>query len=437
MRSTQATAALRAFRAGAAGVDRADVDLAPLRVARSHLHQAHGALELGEIAGVTRVTEAIEEFLAVFENEPERCDATALDAIIGGCRAIVEYLEDLQGGARQQPLHLFPSYRDVLAARGVDRIHPADLFHVDLAIRPPRDSGGTALDRAGLAEQRNVFERALLRYLRHDDDAAALANLSRAVTAIDASVGRTATPAQSQQRAFWWATRALFDALAHQGFAAMPGQQASLKRLAGRINLQIRKLVDGSNAVAERLFADTLFFVAIAAPVTPHVRDVQARYRLAGAVPSDFERQRYGRIDPAALKTARDALGAAKTAWAAVVAGDLQGIADFAKHTSSLRRRGRHVASSRPRRRSRRSSTGSRPISGSIRASRSRPSDSTSRPRCCSSKARSNARACSTTRSTSAPRWSSRASRRRRSGSRTRRRRSTGSIACRARPRSA
>ncbi len=136
----QATAALRTFRAGAAGVDRADVDLASLRVARSHLHQAHGALELGEIAGVTRVTEAIEEFLAVFEAEPERCDATALDAIIGGCRAIVEYLEDLQGGARQQPLNLFPSYRDLLAARGVDRIHPADLFLVDLGVRPPREA---------------------------------------------------------------------------------------------------------------------------------------------------------------------------------------------------------------------------------------------------------------------------------------------------------
>ncbi len=312
----QATAALRTFRAGAAGVERADVDLAPLRVARSHLHQAHGALELGEIAGVTRLTEAIEEFLAVFEQEPERCDATALDAIIGGCRAIVEYLEDLQGGARQQPMHLFPSYRDVLTARGVDRIHPADLFFVDLGVRPPRDTGGAALDRAGLLEQRNVFERGLLRYIRNESDASALANLCRAVTALDASVGRTATPAQSQQRAFWWATRALFDALANNGFATSTPQHAHLKRLAGRINLQIRKLVDGSNAVAERLFADTLFFVAIAAPVTQHVRDVQARYRLGGAVPDDFERQRYGRIDPAALKTARDAIGAAKFSWA-------------------------------------------------------------------------------------------------------------------------
>ena len=129
-----ATTALRQFRAGAAGVDRDNVDLAPLRVARTHLHQAHGALELSEIAGVTRVTEAIEALLVVFEEDPSRCDGTAMDAVVGGCRSTIEYLEDLQTGSPQQPLFLFPSYRELLAVRGVDRIHPADLFRANLGI---------------------------------------------------------------------------------------------------------------------------------------------------------------------------------------------------------------------------------------------------------------------------------------------------------------
>ena len=331
-----ATAALRQFRAGAAGVERADVDLAPLRVARSHLHQAHGALELSEIAGVTKVSEAIEELAALFESEPGHCDATALDAILGGCRTIVEYLEDLQGGARQQPLYLFPSYRDLLAARGVDRIHPADLFLVDLAIRAPRSDDGESLDAASLYEQRAQFEQALLRYIRDETDLKALSRLCRAVTSIDGSVAKTATGGQGQQRAFWWATRALFEALSNDGFAKSKSQHAYLKRVAGRVNLQIRRLAEGSNAVAERLFADVLFFVAISAPVTQHVRDVQTRFGLVGAVPDDFEVQRYGRIDPAVLKVARDALTAAKSAWSAVVGGDVKHIHEFAKQTTSL-----------------------------------------------------------------------------------------------------
>lgn len=334
-----ATTALRAFRAGAAGVDRQDVDLAPLRVARSHLHQAHGALEMSEVAGVTRLTGAMEDLLATFEAQPERCDAIALDAVIGGCRAIVEYLEDLQAAAPQQPLHLFASYRDLLVASGVDRIHPADLFLVDPAIRPPRiESSGdlAAIDASALNEQRSAFEQALLRFLRNDRDASAVVDLGRAIVAIDEAVLRTTKPGQAQHRAFWWVTRALFEALSSNGFASGHAHQAHLKRLAGRINLQIRKLAEGSTAVAERLFTDTLFFVAIAAPVTPHVREVQAHYRLEDTVPKDFDTQRYGRVDPAALRKAREALAAAKSAWSAVVAGDVGQIRAFAKETGGL-----------------------------------------------------------------------------------------------------
>ncbi len=331
-----ATTALRAFRAGAAGVDKQEVDLAPLRVARSHLHQAHGALELGEVAGVTRLTEAMEDLLELFEGEPERCDAIALDAIIGGCRSIVEYLEDLQGDARQQPLLLFPSYRDLLTARRADRIHPADLFLVDLGVRLPKSADDTGLDDAGLRVQRNLFEQGLLRFLRNEDDEKALAHLSRAVTAIEQSVAANEKQGQARNRAFWWATRALFEALAHGGFAKARAQQPRLKRLAGRVNLQIRKLADGSSAVTERLYTDTLFFVALAEPVTPLVREVQARYALAGSVPTDYETQRYGRIDTVALRTARDAIGAAKSAWSAIVAGDVAQVTAFTKEIGAV-----------------------------------------------------------------------------------------------------
>ena len=341
-----AVAALRTFRAGAAGVDRREVDLGPLRIARSHLHQAHGALEIVELAGIPKLTEAIEELLAGFEAEPGKCDATALDAIIGACRTIVEYLEDLQGGAQQQPLHLFPAYRDLLRARGADRIHPADLFHADLSIRPPRepvDAGdgvggsaalGTHALNLALNEQRSAFEQGLLRYMRNDRDSGALSALARAVAAIEGIVASNTK--QNQQRAFWWVARALFEALANDGFNHARGQEAHLKRLAGRVNLQIRKLVEGTAAVAERLFNDTLFFVAIAAAVTPHVREVQKRYRLVNAVPDDYETPRYGRIDSAALRHAREVLAEAKSAWSSLVAAEPGQINRFARATGAL-----------------------------------------------------------------------------------------------------
>ena len=334
-----ATLALRAFRAGAAGVARADVDLAPLRIARSHVHQAHGALEMGEFLGVTRLTEAVEDLLASFEGDPARCDATALDAIIGSCRSIVEYLEDVQRGEPQQPLRLFPSYRDLLVARRLDRIHPADLFAVDLQVRVPRDDhahDAPVLGADGLREQRHTFEQGLLRHLRHEDDAAASAMLVRAVSAIDASVAAHPVQGQGRHRAYWWATRAFFEALQEAGFAHVPTHRAHIKRLAGRVNLQIGRLIDGSSVVADRLFTDTLFFVALAAPVTPHVRAVKARFRLDCTIPDDYEVQRYGRIDAGVLSAAREALASAKSAWSAIVAGDVGRIPGFARDTGAV-----------------------------------------------------------------------------------------------------
>ena len=329
-------ASLRSFRGAAAGVDRRDVDLAPLRIARSRLHQAHGALAMLDLGGPTRLTDAVEELFATFETSPERCDATALDAVVGAFRALTEYLEDLQTGHAPNPLHLFPSYRALLVARGVERVHPADLLTVDLGFRPPRDPATSEAPPGAndLAEQRAAFEQGLLRYLRNDQDAPALEALSRAVARIDAVVAAAAP--NTPFSAYWWVARALFEALAQGGFAHARAQQADLKRLAGRVNLQMRQLVEGSTHVAERLFADTLFLVALAKPVTPHVAAVQAAYRLEDAVPADYERQRYGLIDATALRGAREVLGEAKHAWSAIVGGDVARIKDLARLTGLL-----------------------------------------------------------------------------------------------------
>ena len=328
-------AALAALRQFGAGAQAGDVDLTPLRVARSHLHQAHGALQVVDLEGVSLLTEEIEHLLETFEADPARCDGEALAAIAGACRSVVEYLDELLTGARHQPVRLYPSYRGLLHLRGANRIHPADLFFPDLSMRPPRPaSPGHVLSSGEMAEQRSRFELALLRFLRNDRDLTSAAAMSRAVSAIEASVSRTSR--QGQQRAYWWVTRALFEALAADAFRGARAQDLNLKRLAARINLQIRLLLEGSGTIAERLLRDTLFFVACADPATPHVRAVKALYRLEEALPDDFETERYGKIDADALRAAREIIAHAKTAWSAVAAGEGAQIAAFAVEAGAL-----------------------------------------------------------------------------------------------------
>src|SRR5665213_2512184 len=164
-------------------------DATPLKLAKSHLHQAHGALQIVDVEGVSLVTEEVEALLETFEADPYACTPEAVDAIGLAYRAVTEYLEEVLAGAPHQPVRLFPSYRALLFLRGADRIHPADLFYPDLSIRPPRATTGAqrVLSAAEIAVQRSRFERALLQYLRDDSNRAAAEEMRAAVTVIEAS----------------------------------------------------------------------------------------------------------------------------------------------------------------------------------------------------------------------------------------------------------
>ncbi len=302
-------------------------DTTALRLARSHLHQAHGALQVVDLDGVVLMTEEVEHLYEIFESKPARCDADALTIIGAAFHGVIEYLEELMAGQPHQPLRMFESYAALLKLKGADRIHPSDLFFPDLSIRPPLPLTETrSLNPLEITQQRARFERGLLGYLRNESDRAALSEMAAAVATIETS------SKQGQQRAFWWITRGFFEALQNQ---AIP-QDAEIKKLVARINLQIRRLLDDSATIAERVLRDALYFVARARPVTDHIRDVQQVYRLGRALPQDFGVPRAHRVDAAKIRQVKELLVAAKKSWGAIVAGNVAQIPDFSRDSSAV-----------------------------------------------------------------------------------------------------
>ena len=81
----------------------------------------------------------------------------------------------------------------------------------------------------------------------------------------DAAAGMERASAQESARVFWWTVGAFFDAIIAGGLE--PGFGA--KQLAARLDLQIRRVVEGSAKVAARLRREVLYYVAVSAPVTP------------------------------------------------------------------------------------------------------------------------------------------------------------------------
>jgi chemosensory pili system protein ChpA (sensor histidine kinase/response regulator) len=314
--------ALRAFAANSS-------DAAQLKSSQTHLHQAHGALSIVGLEGITRVSEELEGLLGAIEKEGSLRKADVFGLAERALGAIRVYLDQLMAGKPNQPLKLFPLYRDVVSARG-GRADPTDLYYPNLSFRPPKREKSIGIPKPGesdksLREQRGRYQRGLLKWLKNHDLSGA-EDMRAAVEAVEATQGPGA------QRAFWWVALAFFDALA-QG--ALPAD-LDVKQLCNRIDQQIKRLVDGAPSVAERQMREVLYYVARAKPVTERVRQVQEGYHLAQSIPQS-ESEGAAAEDSPGLKAAREHLTHAKDSWNKFASGNHASLVAFRDSSSALK----------------------------------------------------------------------------------------------------
>src|SRR6266700_2759012 len=317
----RAQEALRAFAANSAAP-------AQLKSSQSHLHQAHGALSIVGLDGVTRLSEELESLLAGIEKEASLRKAEIFGLAERAFDGILAYLDQLMAGNPNQPLRLYRLYRDLVSARG-GQADPTDLYFPDLSFRPPkRDKIQIALKPGeadkNLREQRTRYQRGLLKWLKND--ASGAEDMRAAVEAIEAPQGPTS------QRAFWWASLAFFDALAHK---ALP-QDLDAKQLCNRIEQQIKRTVEVTPSVAERLMREVLYYVARARPASERVREVQEAYHLSQTIPT-ADSDGAAAAELPALKSAREHLTHAKDAWNKFASGNPPSLLAFRDSASALK----------------------------------------------------------------------------------------------------
>ncbi len=324
---------LTALRAYAANPD----DAKQVKFSQTHFHQAHGALQIVGLDGVTRLSEELDGLLADIAKAggaPKPESVAAAERAFGG---ITAYLDQLLAGQPNQPLRLFAIYRDVTKARGRDGVDPVDLYYPDLSKRPPRRDRPPvelAPDQA-LAyyrEQRGRYQRGLLKWLKKDWSG--VEDMRAAVASVEAAQTNPAA------RTFWWVALGFFDAL----FAKAITDQPLIARLANRVEQQLKRLMEGSATVAERMLREALFAVARARPATEHVRGVQEVFGLADSVPEAFDLAGGGAPQHPALKGLRELAGNAKTAWNKVASGHQPSLASFRDLAGQLRDRAAALA---------------------------------------------------------------------------------------------
>jgi chemosensory pili system protein ChpA (sensor histidine kinase/response regulator) len=304
-------------------------DLTQIKFCRTHLHQVQGALTIVGLDGVMQFAQAVEAMLESIEQQIRPAGETSIALAQRTLAAIGHYLDDLINGQPNQPLRLLSLYREVQEARGVAHVAASDLFFPDLSVRlPRRESAAIKLPQNEfqrfLRQERARFQRGFLAWLRAPQDRSGVSEMLAAVKHIEA------TQELATARSFWWIATGFLCALAE---GALP-EETNIKQLCVRIDLQIRRLFEGSRNVAERLMRDALYFVANADSNSNAVQQVKNTYQLQAIIPTTET------TAPAPKETVRrklrEVITSTEEAWNKYCAGTAQSLPVFREHANTL-----------------------------------------------------------------------------------------------------
>jgi chemosensory pili system protein ChpA (sensor histidine kinase/response regulator) len=302
-----------------------DADLTnALRLARDDAHQVTGALRMVGLEGAATLASTLESCLADIDDNRLQPHDEVLRALRNALEGLQRWVKDLADGRGSGELALFPLYKRLRELQGAERVFEGELFFPDLRTRSRAKAESEGLSQEALAAAvraaRGQFQRGLLAFLRNVDAEQGLRRMRDALAAIE-----RIAPSQASHT-FWWACIGFVDSLIARGVEA----DFHVKQLLARVDLQMRRLIEGSPQVAERLLRDALFFVAKSQPTDGRAAEVRHTFGLDRYLPGR------GMLDPETLARMRPVLEAlqsglksARESWHAYVDGKADELEQF------------------------------------------------------------------------------------------------------------
>ena len=305
-------------------------DSAALRPARTYLHQVRGAVEMVDLPGVALVCLEMEHLTEALEHATVEITREMLDLLQDAGHTVEHYLDELLKDKPNLQLSLFPVYQQLRTARGITETNASDLFFPDMSCRAPSDDSAPDLnpgERVQLIKKsRILFQRGLLDFLRQQNADQGLSKMLSAVsdmeTAMTASAGRT----------FWWGTSAFVDCLINHSIEPT----FAVKQLCARIDLQMRRHIEGSHKIAERLLRDLLYFVAQSRDVNERVIEVKKTFNLRRLIPNPIDTSKEIRDLRYSLKKILLTLNNAKEFWIKFASGHRPSLSGFQTAVNDL-----------------------------------------------------------------------------------------------------
>ena len=299
-----------------------------------HMHQVSGALRMVGLAGATRFCEAIEAgFSGLGGALPDAATIAVLDRSV---LALKEFVEGLERGQPNQPLTLYPVYRELSALHGRSAGGEKDLFYPDLGIAAPAQPSPGAAPQEGIAPcvqaQRALFQRGVLAWLRNTPSG--LDDMARAVQTLHKLAAHLPEP-----RTLWWAALGLLETLRE---AKDADWLAVAKPLLNRMDFHMRDLAAGAAPVNEALLRELLYAIGKSSAPAPLAKEIRALYQLdtlfpAGRAERGASLELNTEFLEAALYDLHSRLEAVKSAWVQYISGEQKAAGRFRELVASFR----------------------------------------------------------------------------------------------------
>jgi len=299
-----------------------------------HMHQVSGALRMVGLAGATRFCEAIEAgFSGLGGALPDTATIAVLDRSV---LALKEFVEGLERGQPNQPLVLYPVYKELSALHGKNAGGEKDLFYPDVGIAAPAQPSPGAMPKEGLVPtvqaSRALFQRGVLAWLRSGP--AGIDDMARAVQTLHKLAAHLPEP-----RTLWWAALGMLETLREAKDAEW---LAVAKPLLNRIDFHMRDLAAGAAPVNEGLLRELLYAIGKSGAPAPLAKEIRALYQLDALFPAaPAERGASLELNTefleAALYDMHSRLEAVKSAWVQYISGEQKAAVRFRELVTSFR----------------------------------------------------------------------------------------------------
>ena len=286
-------------------------DLTYLRMYANHLHQVVGTLQMVELDGAAMLAKETESLVDdMIHNGPEHDVQHSASLLDSSLQDLSLYLDKLQKGMADMPIHNLESMNKLRQARGEGPIEIFSIFTPDLEVYPPKPEQREKLEDAEykdrIAQIRKQFQVALLRWLR-DADNSALRTIGELTKQLQ-NIARFNSVAQ-----LWWVARAYIEVLADE--ASDLG--ATQKHIPARLDQLLRKLIEGGEAAIakdrdENLIKQMLYDIGIYSTNSAAVMEIQHAFNLNEILRGEIKEQPFRSIPPALGRELETELGSIK-----------------------------------------------------------------------------------------------------------------------------